>query len=389
MSTLARLHPRARSAPASGIVSVVNYAREKPGMIPLWVGEGDLATPDFICDAAAASLKAGETFYTYQRGIPELREALARYTASLYGVPADSSRFFVTNSGMHAVQIVLASVAGPGDEVIFVAPLWPNLQAAAGIAGATAVEVPLDPKDGAWHLDLGRLARAITPRTRAIFVNTPNNPTGWTADAQTIRAIVELAREAGCFVIADEIYSRFYYNGLRAPSFHEAEDAQDFILYVNSFSKNWSMTGWRVGWIEAPAEMGDVIENLVQYSNSGVPTFIQRAAIAALSEGESFVTSQIERAHVARDLFADALLSTNRVELTKPEGAFYAFFKIDGIEDSRPVAFRIADEALVGLAPGTAFGTASPGFFRACFHRRLDQVEEAGRRLAEWIGRQA
>ncbi len=389
MSALARLHPRAQTAPSSGIGAVVTYAREKPGIIPLWVGEGDLPTPDFICDAAADALKAGETFYTYQRGIPALREALARYTADLYGVPADPTRFFATNSGMHAVQLVLTSVAGPGDEIVFVAPLWPNLQAAAAIAGATPVEVALDPKDGAWHLDLDKLASAVTPRTRAIFVNTPNNPTGWTADAETIRAIVDLARRSGCFVIADEIYSRFYYEGLRAPSFHDVEGAQDFILYVNSFSKNWAMTGWRVGWIEAPAEIGQVIENLVQYSNSGVPVFAQRAAIAALTQGEAFVVSQIERAHVARDLFADALLATNRVEMMRPEGAFYAFFKIDGIEDSRPVAFRIADEALVGLAPGTAFGTASPSFFRACFHRRLDQVEEAGRRLADWIGRQA
>ena len=289
---------------------------------------------------------------------------------------------------MHAIQLVLAALAGDGDEVIYVSPLWPNFAAAAGLSGARAVELPLDWTGADWRLDLDRLRDAITPRTRAIFVNTPNNPTGWTADAETIGAILAIAREAGVFVVADEIYSRFYYTAARAPSFHDAMAEGDPLIFVNSFSKNWAMTGWRVGWIEAPAEFGQLIENLVQYSNSGVATFMQRGAVAAIEQGEPFVAAQVSRAAEARRIFTTALAATNRVSISPPDGAFYAFFAIDGIADGMQAALRIADEALVGLAPGMAFAPTTRGHLRACFHRRLDQVEESAARLADWIGRQ-
>ncbi|RIY03286.1 aminotransferase class I/II-fold pyridoxal phosphate-dependent enzyme [Aureimonas flava] len=388
MSLLQRLRPAALAAPESGIVAVINHARGRDGLIPLWAGEGDLATPAFIAEAAARALREGETFYTWQRGIPELREAIAGYTERLYGRPTAPDRIFVTGSGMHAIQLVLAALAGEGDEVVFVSPLWPNFAAAAGLCGARAVDVALDWTGEDWALDLDRLRDAITPCTRAIFVNTPNNPTGWTADAATIRGILAIAREAGVFVVADEIYSRFFYGGTRAPSFHDAMGEEDALIFVNSFSKNWAMTGWRVGWIEAPAAFGQTIENLVQYSNSGVAAFMQRGAVAAIEGGEAFVAEQVARAAEARRIFTGALAATNRVSVAPPAGAFYAFFAIDGITDGMQAALRIADEALVGLAPGGAFAPTTRGHLRACFHRRLDQVEESAARLAEWIGRQ-
>ncbi len=385
MTLLQKLSTGALAAPESGIVSLVNYARGREGLIPLWVGEGDLATPSFITDAARRSLDAGETFYTWQRGLPELRQALADYVGGLYALDLTADRFFVTGSGMHAIQTAVDLVAGAGDELVYIGPLWPNFAAAANLSGARAVEVLLDEKDGAWSLDLDRLKAAIGPRTRAIFVNSPNNPTGWTADIDTLRAILAMARAAGIFVIADEIYGRFFYEGGRAPSFHDVMEPGDAILFVNSFSKNWAMTGWRVGWIEAPAEFGDVIENLVQYSNSGVAPFIQRGAIAALREGEEFVDGQIARAETARDIFCETLRATNRVSLTMPAGAFYAFFAIDGVTDARAAAIRIVDEAGVGLAPGAAFGNSAAPYMRACFNRRLDEVEEAAARIARWV----
>ncbi|GGE00756.1 aminotransferase [Aureimonas endophytica] len=387
MSPLDRLHARALSAPESGIVAVMNYGRGLDGVIPLWAGEGDLPTPAFIRDAAAASLAEGETFYTWQRGIPELREALARYTETLYGRPNRFDRFFVTGSGMQAIQIAIAALAGEGDEVLFIGPAWPNFAAAVGVAGATAREVTLDWTEAGWTLDLDKLRAAIGPKTRVLFVNTPSNPTGWTASLETLRAIMGIVREAGLTLIADEIYSRFHYAGGRAPSFHDVMEEDEPIFFVNSFSKNWAMTGWRVGWIEAPPLFGGVIENLIQYSTSGVAAFMQRGAVAALEGGESFVAEQVERAHRARDIFAGRLIETNRVSLVPPAGAFYAFFAIDGVEDTTAAAFRLLDETRVGLAPGTAFGQAAPRFMRACFHRRLDQVEDAADRLADWIGK--
>lgn len=389
MSNLTQLRREAVAAPESGIVAVINYARGREGLIPMWAGEGDLATPDFITEAASASLKAGETFYTWQRGLPELRHALADYTARLYGRPSSPERFFVTGSGMQAIQITLAALVGAGDEVVFIGPAWPNFAAAAELQGAAAREVALGWTEAGWRLDLQKLKDAIGPKTRAVFVNTPANPTGWTADEATLRTILDIARDAGVFIIADEIYSRFFYAGSRAPSFHDVMAEHDPIFFVNSFSKNWAMTGWRVGWIETNAAYGDIIENLIQYSTSGVAAFMQRGALAALEQGEPFVESQIARAGEARELFASRLQATNRVALTPPDGAFYQFFAIDGVDDTKAAAFRIVDEAGVVLAPGTAFGQSGHRFLRACFHRRLDEVEAAADRLVDWIGRAA
>ncbi len=385
MNQFSHLRAEAQRAPESGIVAVMSHGRGREGLIPLWAGEGDLPTPAFISDAAAASLAAGETFYTWQRGIPELRAALARYYGRHFGRTFAPEEFIATNGGMHAIQLALDAVAGQGDEVIYFSPAWPNFAAAAGIAGCTPVPVVLDASGNGWSCDVEKIAAAITPATRAIFVNTPSNPTGWTADRETLAAILDLARERGLWIVADEIYSLFYYGGTRAPSFIDVMESDDRVIFVNSFSKNWAMTGWRVGWLKIHPELQQVFENLVQYSISGVPAFLQKGAVAALDEGDAFIAEQVERARAARGIVCDRLQATGRVSLSPPAGAFYAFFKIDGVEDTTAAAFDIIDRANVGLAPGTAFGVGGEGYFRFCFHRRLDEVEEAVERLARWI----
>ena len=385
MSIIDHLRAEARLAPESGIVAVVNHGRGKPGLIPLWAGDGDLPTPDFISDAATKALRGGETFYTWQRGIPELREALARYYRRHFGRSFSSEEFIVAGSGMQAIQLALDAVAGHGDEVVYLSPAWPNFAAAAGVAGARAIPVELDRSGNGWACDTERLAAAITPATRAIFVNTPSNPTGWTADLETLASILELARANGLWIIADEIYSLFHYDGGRAPSFLDVAAPDDRILFVNSFSKNWAMTGWRVGWLKVHPDLQQVFENLIQYSTSGVPAFLQKGCVAALDEGDAFVAGQIERARQARQIVCDRLLATGRVKLSPPAGAFYLFFSVDGVTDTTAAAFDIVDRANVGLAPGTAFGPGGDRFFRICFHRRLDQIEEAADRLAGWI----
>ena len=385
MNQLSHLRAEAQRAPESGIVAVMSHGRGREGLIPLWAGEGDLPTPAFISDAAASSLAAGETFYTWQRGIPELRAALARYCGRHFGRAFAPEEFIATNGGMHAIQLALDAVAGHGDEVIYLSPAWPNFAAAAGIAGAKPVPVVLDASGNGWTCDVEKIAAAITPATRAIFVNTPSNPTGWTADRETLAAILDLARERRLWIVADEIYSLFYYGGTRAPSFIDVMDPDDRIIFVNSFSKNWAMTGWRVGWLKIHPELQQVFENLMQYSISGVPAFLQKGAVAALDQGDAFIAEQVERARAARGIVCDRLQATGRVSLSPPAGAFYAFFKIDGVEDTTAAAFDIIDRANVGLAPGTAFGVGGESYFRFCFHRRLDEVEEAVERLARWI----
>ena len=422
------LRPEAEHAPASGIVEVFNYGRTRPGLIPLWVGEGDLPTPDFICEAAARSLAAGETFYTYQRGIPDLRHALARYHERVYGLPSDPERFFVTSGGMHALQIAVRLVAGSGDEVLIPTPAWPNFVGALSVAGARPVSVPMSVDESGWHLDVDRLARAVTPRTRAIVINSPANPTGWTASRADLANVLDLARTRGLWIIADEIYGRFVYEdrqrapslqdgtadrdgerapslqdgtadrdgerapslrdapengiGKRASSFRDVMEGRDRVLFVQTFSKNWAMTGWRLGWLEADPALGPVIENLVQYSSSGTPVFHQRAGVAALEQGEPFLAHQIARARRGREIVG-GLAQSGRIVLPPPAGAFYAFLRVPGEASSRTTAMRLVDEANVGLAPGSAFGEGGEGYLRLCFARKAEDLDEAVRRLSK------
>ncbi len=382
---VAALRREAREAPESGIVEVFNHGRGRDGLIPLYVGEGDLPTPAFISDAATKSLAAGETFYTHQRGIPELRAALARYHERTYGRPFAAERFFVTGGGMQAIQIASRMVAGTDDEVLVPQPAWPNIPAAIGIAGATPVSVPMTLGNDGWTLDLDRLFASATPRTTAIFLNSPTNPTGWTASQDDLRAIRDFARSRGLWIVADEVYHRFFYAGERAPSFYDVAEPDERILYVNTFSKNWAMTGWRIGWLSAPPALGGTIENLVQYSTSGVATFMQRAATVALDDGDAFLRFQVERAHRGRDIVCNGLAATGRVRFAEPAGAFYLYFAVEGESDTRRLALRLVDEANVGVAPGVAFGDAGAGYLRLCFARDAGQLREATERLADWI----
>ncbi|MBX4990112.1 aspartate/methionine/tyrosine aminotransferase [Rhizobium binae] len=385
MSIMNSLSPRALAAPESGIVEVVNYARGREGLLPLWVGEGDLPTPDFISRAAMEALAAGETFYTWQRGIPELRRALSDYYVRHFSVRLPVEHFYVTGSGMQAIQISVQALTSPGDEFVYLTPAWPNIAAALEIAGARAVGVELQFEGGRWGLDLDRIEAAITPKTRGLFINTPSNPTGWTATRKDLGEILALARKHDLWIMADEIYVLYHFAGGRAPSFLDIMEEGDKIIFVNSFSKNWSMTGWRVGWIVAPPEMGQVLENLIQYSTSGVAQFMQKGAVAALDQGDDFVSANIARAARCRDILCDALIATNRVETLKPDGALYAFLKIDGVSDSRQAAINIVDKTGVGLAPGTAFGAGGELFLRACFLRDPGQVAVAAERLCDYI----
>ncbi|MBX5144890.1 pyridoxal phosphate-dependent aminotransferase [Rhizobium lentis] len=385
MSIMESLSPRALTAPESGIVEVVNYARGREGLLPLWVGEGDLPTPDFISRAAMDALASGETFYTWQRGIPELRRALSDYYNRHFSVRLPAEHFYVTGSGMQAIQISVQALTSPGDEFVYLTPAWPNIAAALEIAGARSVGVELQFEGGKWALDLDRVEAAITPKARGIFINTPSNPTGWTATKKDLGDILALARKNDLWIMADEIYALYYFAGGRAPSFLDVMEPDDKIIFVNSFSKNWSMTGWRVGWIVAPPEMGQVLENLVQYSTSGVAQFMQKGAVAALDLGDDFVAANIAKAARSRDILCDALIATNRVETLKPDGALYAFLKIDGVTDSRSAAIDIVDKTGVGLAPGKAFGAGGELFLRACFLRDPTQMAIAAERLCNYI----
>jgi aspartate/methionine/tyrosine aminotransferase len=388
---LGALNSQMRAVVESGIVEVFNYGRNRQGLIPLWVGEGDLTTPDFIAAAGKRSLDDGETFYTYQRGIPELRETIARYMTRVYGAAPGGGafqpeQFFVTVGGMHALQIAMRLIAGPGDEILVPSPAWPNFEGAIALTGARSVNVPMT-SGSRWSLDIERLEQAITPATRGIIVNSPGNPTGFTATREELVAILEMSRRRGLWIVADEIYGRLVYQGERAPSFHDIMAPDDRILFLQTLSKNWAMTGWRIGWLEAPQALGPVIENIVQYTTSGVPVFIQRAAVAAIEGGEPFIAGQIARMRQSRDIICDGLARTGRVRFAQPEAAFYLFCAVEGHEDTRQLAMRLVDEAGLGVAPGSAFGAGGEAYIRLCFARSPDQILEATRRFAAWLAR--
>lgn len=380
------VRPEIRDVPGSGIVEVVNYGFHRDGLIKMWVGEGDTPTPDHISAAAAAALRDGHTFYTLQRGIPPLRQALADYQTRLYGTEIGVERISTLVGGMQAIMLGLQAIAGPGDEIVAISPVWPNIVAAARVVGATPVHVPLTLGEGGWQLDMDRLQDACGPKTRALFVNSPGNPTGWTATREEMIALRDFARQRGIWLIGDEVYIRLTYDTPRAVSFLELMEPEERLLAVNSFSKNWAMTGWRVGWLTHPPSLGPILENLIQYNTSGVPTFLQHGAVTAITEGEPTVEAVRAQCRAGRDIVCDALGAVDRVRFARPAGAFYLFFRVDGEADARSLALRLVDEANVGLAPGTAFGPGGEGYLRLCFASSRKTLTTAMERLVPALG---
>jgi len=386
------VRPAIADLPESHIVAVWQMGFEVEDVVGLWVGEGDLETPKFICDAAAQALAAGETFYTWKRGLPELRRVIAAYHERLHGVPVDLERVIVTSAGMSALMLAMQALIGPGDNGITISPTWPNAAAAMRILGAEVREVPLEATPSGWKFDIDRLAAACDARTRVIYVATPGNPTGWLADSHEIAAIMELARRRGIWVIADEVYNRFVYGLPRAPagatsapSFIAAAAQDDPLVVVQSFSKTWAMTGWRMGWMVAPARIGPATDKLTEYNTSGGQPFLQRAGVVAIEQGEGFVAEMVERCRRARDLTIQRLSAMPRVQPVPAHAAFYQMFAIDGAGETLPFAQRMVREARVGLAPGSAFGAGGENLFRLCYACSTERIAKAMDRLEAFL----
>jgi aspartate aminotransferase len=371
-----------RNLPTSRIAEVSALGFGDPAVIPLWYGEGDLPTPAFVGAAATAALQAGHTFYTYKAGLPELRGAIAEYLTGLHDRPVEAERILVTSSGMTALMLTAQALIDEGDNLVIVAPVWPNIAAAVTVMGGEPRLVSLDRQPGGgWRLDLERLFAVCDSRTRGIFVNSPSNPTGWIISAEEIAALLAYARRRGLWLIADEVYSRIVYGNRAAPSFLDQSEPEDRLIVVNSFSKNWAMTGWRLGWLAAPTDLLPQLEKLIEFNTSGSPTFLQHAGIVAIRDGEPFIESFVARCRAARDVAIDGLTACRRVEVARPEGAFYAFFQVDGMSDSLAFAKEALRRVKVGMAPGSAFGSMGEGFLRLCFARDPQQVAEAIERL--------
>src|SRR5947207_294200 len=304
----------------TGISEVAMTVFGDRDVVPLWFGEGDLVTPDFVREAAAKGLQAGETFYTWQRGLPELRAALSAYTERLYGIGCPIDRLSVTTGGMQAILLSCQLLLDPGDNIVIVSPIWPNITSATKLVRGEPKYVALDRKpDGSWKLDLQKVFDAVDGCTRAIFVNSPGNPTGWTMTSDEQRAILDFAKKRGIWVMADEVYARLIYTRPVAPSFLELAGPDDPLIVLNSFSKPWAMTGWRIGWLTHPPALGDQLAKLVQINTSGIPAFLQRGAIAAVEKGDSFVEQMVDRCRAGRELVFQRLSANPRITIGRPE----------------------------------------------------------------------
>lgn len=384
---LARLRSIVVDAPPQLIGEVAQLGMGDPEAIALWYGEGDMPTPRFICDAAHQAMLAGETFYSFKRGLPELQSALADYMTGLYARSVDADRVTVTASGMHGIMTAMQAVLQTGDNAVLVGPVWPNAEASTQIVGAQTKVVGLDNENGVWRLDLDRLFATCDENTRLIFVNSPGNPTGWMMEREEQQAILDFARARGIWVMADEVYARLVYDRAVAPSFLDIAEPDDPVLVVNSFSKSWAMTGWRVGWLVHPPWIGDALAELIEYTVSSVPPFLQRAAITALTEGEDLVAEIRERCRQGREIVTPALMAHPRVTMSPPAAAFYAFFKVDGMTDSLDWSKRLFLETKVGVAPGISFGPEGEGWIRLCFCSSAPLLERAMDRLTAFLDR--
>jgi aspartate/methionine/tyrosine aminotransferase len=377
-----------RSLNASKIRDIANAGMHDPDVLAFWFGEPDQVTPAFIRDAASASLARGETFYSQNFGIPELRDAIARYVSALHGATSDAE-IAVTASGVSALMMVAEALVAPGDRVVVVTPLWPNLVEIPKILSAEVVSVPLQFGAGRWALDVDRLLDALTPGTRAVMINSPNNPTGWTIDRNAQQAVLEHCARLGIWIIADDVYERLYFAGTDAcaPSFLDLAPRDARVVSTNSFSKSWLMTGWRLGWIAAPKPLMPELGKLIEYNTSCSPVFVQRAGVVALRDGESTVAATRARLHHARDRLIGALRMLPGVDVAPPAGAMYAFFRVARARDTMAFCRRLVHEAKLGLAPGSAFGPEGEGFVRWCFAASDERLDDGIARLARFLAR--
>ncbi len=376
----------------SKIREVANAGLGRTDVLAFWFGEGDEVTPDFIRQAAIDSLQQGETFYSHNLGLPELRAAIAAHVSRLHGAQQriGMERIAVTSGGVNALMLAMQALVEAGDEVVAVTPVWPNLTAQPLIMGARLRCVPLQPVNGAWTLDLDALLAAVTGATRVLILNAPNNPTGWTLTREEQQRILDHCRRTGTWIVADEVYAQLYYEtdqvNACAPSFLDIASAEDRLVVVGSFSKSFLMTGWRLGWLVLPATLTHDMGKLIEFNTSCASVFTQRAALVALQRADEITPRVVAQLKAGRDTLVPLLQALPGVQLAMPSGGMYAFFRLDGHPDSLATAKRLVVEAGLGLAPGEAFAPEAAGWLRWCFaSRELQRLVQGVDRLRGWL----
>jgi aspartate/methionine/tyrosine aminotransferase len=365
---------------------ILRYGWRKPDVISLGQGEGCRPTPDFIVDAANNAMREGKTHYGPVLGQPALREEVSLYYKRILNIDLPSQQVFITGSGTTAMHLALTSILDKGDEVIAITPIWKNLLGAVELAEARATQVSLDYiENNGWSLDLDKVISACTPKTKAILVVTPSNPTGWVMSDNEIKALMDFARSRGIWIVSDEVYNRGVYGAKHAPSFLQHASDEDLLMTVNSFSKSWAMTGWRLGWLTGPKEAEAVIRDIALYDNMCPPTFTQYGGIAALRDGEDFIDEQLAQWSYNLDIITERFGENPKIHSYKPQSTFYSFFKVDGQDDSLSFAKQLVDDAGISLTPGCAFGAGVNPWMRMCFAVSTEKLVKALDRLEEVV----
>ena len=373
--------------PGSLIREVANAGMGIDGVLAFWFGEPDQMTPGFVRNAGRQAIEEGDTFYRHNLGIPELREALASYLSERHA-SVGPDRIAVTSAGVSALMLACQLLLSPGDRATAVVPLWPNLTAIPEILGASVERVPLqlDPGSGRWRLDLDRLLAAVTGQTRLVILNSPCNPTGWVMPREDMARLLAHCRRTGTWILSDEAYERLVFDGsCQAPSMLDLAQPDDRLIVANTFSKAWRMTGWRLGWLVVPGPMMEDLGKLIEFNTSCAPGFVQRAALTALRDGEAQVREFVTELGHRRDALVDALRTLPGVALGEPDGAMYAFLRIEGQADSLALAKALIRRERLGLAPGAAFGPEGEGYLRWCFAKPVPELLDGVARLERFL----
>ena len=372
---------RAHHLQSSLIRDVAEKGMQMQDILPLWFGEGQWPTSQIAIEAAQNALQAGDHFYQPNNGKPRLRSALAHYMNGLYGTSKTKQNITVTASGMQGLALTALALIDSGDHVVCIDPVWPNLGESFKIAGGQIDSTTLIARDGRWHLDMEELLAKLTHKTKALLINSPNNPTGWVCSAEEQKTILDHCRKQGIWIVADDVYARLYQHGSLAPGFQHLANADDLLISINSFSKAWSMTGWRLGWITAPATLEKTFAHLTEFNIACPAGFIQEAGLAMIEQGEAEVSLLQHKLRKALTLTRTRLKHFEDISFIEPDGAFYCFFSVRGLTDSLAFAHALLEQTKVGLAPGLAFGPAGKEYLRLCYAQDEQILNKAFDRL--------
>jgi len=387
---MAMVASSALQVPQSRIRELAEIAMKMEGVLRLYFGESNIPTPDYIKQAALKALEEGYTFYTENAGLPGLRRDLADYYRRIQGVELDpQSEIVVTGSGVQALNVSIRCVLNPGDEALILTPSWPNHSSNVSMDNAVPLHIPLLLQEERYAIDFDAIELAITSRTRLLIYTSPSNPLGWVATEEEQEKLLEIARRHDLWLMADEVYDRLYYRGLKlgdpAPSILRKSSRDDAVIVTQSFSKTYCMTGWRIGWLVARRDVAEKATQLNEFIVSHAPSFVQRAAQTALVQGEEELGRMLVRLKENRDFCLAALRQMPGVTVPSPDGAFYLFPKIEGLKDSFAFCRKLLEETRVGLAPGVAFGAGGEGSVRICYAAERQILEQAMERIGRFL----